>query len=225
VCGIAGFWQRPGDAPDVLRERIARMTETLRHRGPDDEGIWLEPALGVALGFRRLAILDLSPLGHQPMTSVEQRYTIVFNGEIYNYRDLKEELAAAGHMFRGGSDTEVILAGFSRWGIEETLRRVTGMFGLAAWDGEARTLTLARDRIGKKPVYYGRAGDAWMFGSELKALRAYPGFHPEIDREALTEFLRFTYVPAPRSIYKGIGKLPPGHFVTLTSEGDAGPVA
>jgi asparagine synthase (glutamine-hydrolysing) len=224
MCGIAGFWQRPGEDATVLGERVGRMAETLHHRGPDDGGTWVDAAAGVALGFRRLAILELSPLGHQPMTSNEQRYTIVFNGEIYNYRDLKADLISAGHSFRGGSDTEVILAGFSRWGIERTLGRIRGMFGIAVWDAEARTLTLVRDRIGKKPVYYGRADDAWLFGSELKALRAYPSFRAEIDREALAQFLRFGYVPAPRSIYRGIRKLQPGHFVTLGRDRDATPV-
>lgn len=223
MCGITGFWQKPGDGAARLGERIGRMADTLRHRGPDDSGTWMDPAAGVALGFRRLAILDLSPLGHQPMTSGDQRYTIVFNGEIYNYRDLKADLVASGDAFRGGSDTEVILAAFSRWGIERTLGRMTGMFAIAVWDAHARALTLARDRIGKKPLYYGRAGPAWVFASELKALRAYPEFCAEIDLDALTQFLRFSYVPGPLSIYKGVSKLPPGHFVTLSRESDAAP--
>ena len=225
MCGITGFWQRPGADADTLGSDVRRMALTLQHRGPDDEGVWVDAAAGVALGFRRLSIIDLSPAGHQPMTSAEQRYTIVFNGEIYNYLDLKADLESLGHVFRGGSDTEVMLAGFSRWGIERTLARMTGMFGLAVWDAEARTLTLARDRVGKKPVYYGRTNGAWLFASELKALLAYPGFRPEIDREALREYFRYSYVPAPRSIYQGVHKLPPGHFVTLTPDRDAAPAA
>jgi len=221
MCGIAGFWQPPGEDADGMTRRVACMASTLRHRGPDDEGTWIDPAVGLALGFRRLAILDLSPSGHQPMTSAERRYTLVFNGEIYNYRDLKTELAAHGHAFRGTSDTEVILAGFSRWGFERTIARLNGMFGLAVWDSETRTLTLARDRVGKKPVYYGRARGAWIFASELKALRAFSEFSPIINREALTQFLRFTYVPAPLSIYEGVFKLLPGHYVTLSPDGDA----
>jgi asparagine synthase (glutamine-hydrolysing) len=222
MCGIAGFWQRPGDDAGTMTERVAGMASTLRHRGPDDEGTWVDAAEGLALGFRRLAILDLSPSGHQPMTSTEQRYTLVFNGEIYNYRDLKAELA--GHPFRGTSDTEVILAGFSRWGVDRTIARLNGMFGIAVWDSANRTVTLARDRVGKKPVYYGRSGDSWIFASELKALRAFPGFRANINKDALTQFFRFTYVPAPLSIYEGVLKLRPGHYVTLSRDHDAVPV-
>jgi asparagine synthase (glutamine-hydrolysing) len=225
MCGITGFWQPPGEAADTLGATVRRMAGALQHRGPDDEGTWQQEDEGVALGFRRLAIIDVSPLGHQPMTSAEGRYTIVFNGEIYNFLDLKAELVSAGHQFRGGSDTEVILAGFTAWGVDATLRRIAGMFAIGVWDAIERRLTLARDRIGKKPLYYGRANGAWVFGSELKAIRRYPGFTPEIDRDALTQFLRFSYVPAPRSIYAGISKLPPGHYVTLTHGGaDAKPV-
>ncbi len=221
MCGITGFWQPPRDAADVLQAIAGRMTDTIVHRGPDDAGVWVDAAAGVALGFRRLSIIDLSPLGHQPMQSVEQRYTVVYNGEIYNYRDLRAELQSRGHSFRGSSDTEVMLAGFSAWGIEATLKRIAGMFGIAVWDAETQALTLARDRVGKKPVYFGRAGDAWVFGSELKTIRAFPRFQPEIDRDALLQFLRHTYVPAPRSIYRGIHKLLPGHFVRLTRNADA----
>jgi asparagine synthase (glutamine-hydrolysing) len=225
MCGITGFWQTPGASADALAATARCMSDALVHRGPDDEGTWQQEDAGVGLGFRRLAIIDVSPLGHQPMTSIEGRYTLVFNGEIYNFLDLKAELVSAGLPFRGGSDTEVMLAGFTHWGVEATLRRIAGMFGIAVWDAVARTLTLARDRIGKKPLYYGRCHDAWVFGSELKAIRRYPGFTPEIDRDALTQFLRFSYVPSPRSIYKGIHKLAPGHYITLAHGGnDARPV-
>lgn len=223
MCGIAGFWQRPDSDAQTLGDRARRMIDTLHHRGPDDEGIWLAPEAGVALGFRRLAILDLSPLGHQPMTSVEQRYTVVYNGEIYNFQDLRKTLTAAGHPFRGHSDTEVMLAGFSHWGIDATLRRMTGMFALAVWDAERRTLTLARDRVGKKPLYYGRVNGICLFASELKALRAHPAFRPDVDPAALTAFLRYSYVPGPLSIYAGIRKLQPGHFVTMSASGDGVP--
>lgn len=215
MCGIAGFWARPADAAS-LTEQAGFMADALSHRGPDDRGVWIDAARGVGLGFRRLAILDLSVFGHQPMTSVEGRYTVVFNGEIFNFRELKTELVAAGHPFRGGSDTEVMLAGFSRWGIADTLLRITGMFAIAAWDAAEQQLTLARDRVGKKPLYYGRAEDgAWIFGSELKALQRYGAFTPKIDRDALVQFFRYGYVPAPRSIFCGIKKLLPGHRVTL----------
>jgi asparagine synthase (glutamine-hydrolysing) len=222
MCGIAGFWQRTTGEP--LASRVGHMADTLRHRGPDDRGTWEDVSAGVALGFRRLSIIDLSPLGHQPMSSVENRYHIVYNGEIYNYQDLRNELLRAGHRFRGTSDTEVLLACFSRWGIEPSLKRIAGMFAMAVWDADARTLTLARDRIGKKPLYYGRMGETWLFGSELKALRAHPDFCAEIDREALAQFFRFSYVPAPRTIYAGISKLLPGHFLTLGRDAVASPV-
>jgi asparagine synthase (glutamine-hydrolysing) len=225
MCGIAGFWQRSGDDEQSLAGRARRMADTLRHRGPDDSGTWQDPEAGIALGFRRLSIIDLSPLGHQPMTSAENRYTVVYNGEIYNYLDLKKELLNAGHSFRGASDTEIFLACCSEWGIESALKRIAGMFAMAVWDAATRTLTLARDRIGKKPLYYGKAQGTWLFGSELKALREHPAFRADIDREALSEFLRFSYVPAPRTIYEGIRKLPAGHFVTLTHDGDAVPVS
>jgi asparagine synthase (glutamine-hydrolysing) len=222
MCGIAGFWQQAGGSR--LGDTVRVMADTLRHRGPDDGDDWCDDEAGVALGFRRLAILELSPLGRQPMQSVEQRYTLIFNGEIYNYRDLKAELGRSGHAFRGDSDTEVILAGFSQWGIERTLRAMAGMFAIAVWDAAARTVTLARDRLGKKPVYYGRFDGSWLFGSELKSLRAHPAFKPSIDEDALAQFLRFSYVPAPLSIYKGVAKLLPGHFVTLSRDAAATPV-
>jgi asparagine synthase (glutamine-hydrolysing) len=219
MCGIAGFWKAPSSSADELTAIVRTMADTLRHRGPDDSGEWVDPVTGVALGFRRLAILDLSPSGHQPMASLNEQFVIVFNGEIYNYRDLKIELEGYGHRFRGTSDTEVILTACQEWGVVETLRRISGMFGLAVWDKAARTLTLARDRVGKKPVYFGRVNDVWIFGSELKALRAFPGCRPPIDREALDAFLRFSYLPAPASIYKGISKLLPGHYVIMRADG------
>jgi len=224
VCGLVGFLYR-GTA-EHQNAALLRMTRRLTHRGPDDEGLWTDATVGVALGHRRLAILDLSPAGHQPMVSASGRYVIVFNGEIYNHLELREELSRAtyatdpssdcgqrGDSWRGHSDTETLLAAFDAWGIEATLKKLVGMFAIALWDRDARTLTLARDRMGEKPLYYGRVRGALVFGSELKALRAFPAFDNPINREALALFMRFAYVPTPWSIYEGIYKLPPGCWV------------
>jgi asparagine synthase (glutamine-hydrolysing) len=191
------------------------MADALRHRGPDDAGLWLDPAAGIGLGHRRLSILDLSPAGHQPMVSASGRRVIVFNGEIYNYRHTATELAAAGVQLRGTSDTEVLLAAIEHWGLGPALRRSTGMFAFALWDAERRTLTLGRDRFGEKPLYYGLAGPHFVFASELKAFRGLPGHTVRIDRMALEGYLRLGYVPAPLSMIAGFRKLPPGHTLTL----------
>ena len=192
------------------------------HRGPDDAGDYVDAPAGVALGFRRLAIVDLSPAGHQPMRSADGRFVIVFNGEIYNYRDLRAGLERDGVTFRGSSDTEVILERMARHGVRETLPELWGMFAMAVWDTRERVLWLVRDRLGKKPLYYGRASDgAWLFGSELKSLRAYPGCPTAIDRDAVAALLRYACIPAPASIYRGIAKLPPGHVARLSASGDA----
>jgi asparagine synthase (glutamine-hydrolysing) len=196
--------------PDALYEQARLMADTLRHRGPDDQGVWTDPDAGVALGFRRLSILDLSPTGHQPMSSGDGRYVVVYNGEIYNFQDLREELEKRGAHFRGTSDTEVLLEGCSCWGPEATIPRLWGMFAIALWDRQERTLLLARDRLGKKPLYYWQDGATFLFGSELKALRAHPSFSAEIDRDALAAYLRFGYVPAPLCIYRNAHKLPQG---------------
>jgi asparagine synthase (glutamine-hydrolysing) len=217
MCGLAGFWTSKEDTADNRRALIDRMTGTLRHRGPDDEGSWVDADCGVALGFRRLAILDLSPLGHQPMTSATGRYTLLFNGEIYNFADLRAELEEAGSVFRGRSDTEVILGAFERWGIAAAVARLAGMFGMAVWDGEERRLTLVRDRLGIKPLFWTQRDGTLLFGSELRALRAHPAFHAPIDADAVAAFLRYLYVPAPRSIHAGVSKLPPGCMLTLCS--------
>ena len=216
MCGIAGFFDLDGIAVPEADTVARRMARTIATRGPDDEDAWADGA-GIALGFRRLAILDLSPLGRQPMHSASGRYTIVFNGEIYNHGALRDELAARGHHFRGRSDTEVILACVEEHGFEATLPRLRGMFALAVWDARDRTLSLARDRFGEKPLYAGwaRNGRLFLFGSELKALRAHPDFTPAIDRAALLRYLRHGYVPSPRSIYEGIGKVPPGHWLRV----------
>ncbi|MCA8374573.1 asparagine synthase (glutamine-hydrolyzing) [Burkholderia multivorans] len=215
MCGIDGFLNSVAFDEETARGTLARMTASLAHRGPDAQGLWVDPAAGIALGHRRLAIVDLSVHGRQPMASACGRYVMVFNGEIYNHRELRAQLERVGRApaWRGHSDTEVLLAAFAAWGVDATLRRATGMFALALWNRESRVLTLARDRIGEKPLYYGRIGDALVFASELKALRAYPGFDGEIDRDALCLYLRHSAVPAPHTIYRGIRKLPPGTWV------------
>ncbi|MBU9617269.1 asparagine synthase (glutamine-hydrolyzing) [Burkholderia multivorans] len=215
MCGIDGFLNSVAFDEETARGTLARMTASLAHRGPDAQGLWVDPAAGIALGHRRLAIVDLSVHGRQPMASACGRYVMVFNGEIYNHRELRAQLERVGRApaWRGHSDTEVLLAAFAAWGVDATLRRATGMFALALWNRESRVLTLARDRIGEKPLYYGRIGDALVFASELKALRAYPGFGGEIDRDALCLYLRHSAVPAPHTIYRGIRKLPPGSWI------------
>jgi asparagine synthase (glutamine-hydrolysing) len=192
------------------------MAAALHHRGPDDHGTWADPQAGLALGHRRLAILDLSSEGHQPMLSADGRYALVFNGEIYNFRALRRELTGRGHFFRGHSDTEVLLAAVCEWGISATLQRSIGMFALALWDRQTRSLHLARDRAGEKPLYYGWTGDVFLFGSELKALRAHPRWRAGIDRRALAMLTRYGYIPAPFSIYENIYKLIPGCVLALT---------
>ncbi len=215
MCGLTGFWQTAGDGEATLCQRVKHMMDTIVHRGPDDEGAWVDAEAGIALGFRRLAILDLSPTGHQPMFSANGRYAIIFNGEIYNYRDLRAELEGRGARFRGASDTEVILEGAVQWGVEAIIPRLWGMFAIALWDRQERALWLARDRVGKKPMYYARMNGAFLFGSELKALRAHPAFEAETDRDALALYLRYGYVPSPHSIYRGVHKLPPGCYAVV----------
>lgn len=219
MCGIGGFLRADPtgiDAGAVLRA----MTDAIAHRGPDADGQWLDVEAGIALGHRRLSILDLSPAGAQPMHSHDGRWVLAFNGEIYNFAALRASQEEGGTVaWRGHSDTEVLLEGIATWGIETTLRRAEGMFALALWDRRERVLHLARDRFGEKPLYYGRVGDAFVFGSELKALRAYPGFAAPVDRGALVEFLRLGYVPAPLSIHQGVRKLPAGCWLSLDASG------
>jgi asparagine synthase (glutamine-hydrolysing) len=216
MCGITGFIEpKQGQPAESLEATALRMAKAIRSRGPDDQGAWADPARGVALGFRRLAILDLSPTGHQPMFSEDGRYVIIFNGEIYNYATLRGELAQTGCAFRGTSDTEVILAGIVRWGLTATIERLNGMFAFALWDKAEQALYLVRDRLGIKPLYYGWCGSTFLFGSELKALREHPNFQAEVDRGALALYLRHNCVPAPYSIYRGISKLLPGSFLRI----------
>ncbi|MDI1300848.1 MAG: asparagine synthase (glutamine-hydrolyzing) [bacterium] len=215
MCGFAGFIgsSQSADASRV----VSGMTAAISHRGPDDAGIWVDEAAGLALGHRRLSILDLSPAGHQPMHSACNRYVIVFNGEIYNHLELRSRLSAESKApaWRGHADTETLLACFAAWGIEKTLQATVGMFALALWDREQKMLTLARDRMGEKPLYYGWQNSLFLFGSELKALKAHPDFRGEVDRNALTLLLRHNCIPAPYSIYKGIAKLMPGHYLNI----------
>src|SRR5438128_749789 len=211
MCGLTGFLDTTNRlCCEDLRNLVNRMATTLYRRGPDDSGEWADEQTGIALGFRRLAILDLTPTGHQPMASASGRYVMVFNGEVYNFREMRQELEAQNlaPAFRGGSDTEVMLAAFEAWGIPAAVRKFVGMFAFAVWDRQERALHLVRDRIGVKPMYYGWAGNAFLFGSELKALRAHPDFDAELDRNALALMLRHDYIPAPYSIYQGISKLP-----------------
>lgn len=217
MCGIAGFLDLShSKSSSELRPIIQKMSNTLKHRGPDDSGVWVDSAAGIALGHRRLSIIDLTPAGHQPMFSSSGRYVTVFNGEIYNYNEIREELERKGVLqWRGHSDTEVVLAAIEVWGVEETLRRSVGMFALALWDRRERILHLARDRMGEKPLYYGRMANYFLFGSELKALLIHPAFTGRVDRQALALFLHYNYVPSPFSIYKGILKLPPGTILTI----------
>lgn len=191
------------------------MIGPILHRGPDDSGIWVEPQAGVALGFRRLAIIDLSAHGHQPMRSASGRFTMVFNGEVYNFAELRRELEAKGASFRGHSDSEVMLAAFEAWGVERSVPRFVGMFAVAVWDAQERVLHLMRDRFGKKPLYVYAEPGLISFGSELKSLVAGPSFDAALDADALTAYLRYLYVPAPRTIYRRAVKLMPGHLLTL----------
>lgn len=209
MCGIAGFLGGGLSAERALAE-LAAMTAALRQRGPDDEGFWVDAESAVALGHRRLAVIDLSPLGAQPMRSASGRFSITFNGEIYNFRTLRAELAGRGVRFRSASDTEVLLAAIEEWGLAEALERSRGMFAFGLWDAAERVLWLARDRFGEKPLYYGQVGNLFLFGSQLKALRAHGGWRGELDRDALALLLRYQYIPAPHSIFRGIRKLLPG---------------
>jgi asparagine synthase (glutamine-hydrolysing) len=219
MCGIAGFWQNKktsGPPEDIL----TRMGDALKHRGPDDSGIFYE-ASGVGFVHRRLSIVDLSPAGHQPMTSASGRYTIIFNGEVYNFEEIKAELGA-GYAWRGHSDTEVMLEAIDRWGLDQALKRFVGMFAFALWDRQEQELSLVRDRLGIKPLYYGRVNGDFVFGSELKAIAAYPGFEARINRDALALYMRYSYVPAPHCIYDGLHKLQQGYILAL-KQGESEP--
>ena len=222
MCGIWGFFEQVGFAGHNNHDLslIKGMTIKLKHRGPDDSGVWYDENQAIALGHTRLAIVDLSPAGHQPMTSAGDRFVIAFNGEIYNHLDLRNQLESQGSApsWRGHSDTETLLACFSAWGIEGTLKATVGMFALALWDKQEQQLTLARDRLGEKPLYWGWCGDTLLFGSELKALKAHPAFNAQVDRGSLSLLLHYNYIPAPYTIYQGIEKLPAGQFVQIKKD-------
>jgi asparagine synthase (glutamine-hydrolysing) len=226
MCGLAGYWRRAGLQADAAHV-LTRMTDAIARRGPDDSGAWLDDEAGIALGHRRLSIIDLSPAGHQPMASADGRYVLVLNGEIYNFEDLRANLEQSNGAipWRGRSDTEVLLAGIVAWGLRSTLEKANGMFALALWDRQDRTLTLARDRMGEKPLYFGWSGTgpdkALLFGSDLAALRCYPEFAPQINPDAVSLLARYLYIPEPHSIYAGVSKLMPGTTTTFAADGSA----
>jgi len=220
MCGLVGFFGGVAGA-DGDEASVRRMGSRLEHRGPDDGGYWCQSEQRIGLGHRRLAIVDLSPAGHQPMLSSNGRFVIAFNGEIYNHLLLRSQLEQSGYSsWRGHSDTETLLAGFCAWGIQATVERCIGMFAFAVWDRETHTLTLGRDRLGEKPLYYGWQGQGenstFIFGSELKALKAHPAFAAVIDRDALCLLMRHNYIPSPYSVFQGIRKLSPGSLLTVT---------
>ena len=218
MCGFSGFLSSGNNVLHDMVGVVRRMTDTLVHRGPDAGAVWTDPDVGVALGHRRLAILELSETGSQPMHSSCGRFVLLFNGEIYNHMGLRRELERDGAQisWRGHSDTETMLAAFVHWGIEAGIKRFIGMFAFALWDRRERVLYLARDRMGEKPVYYGWLGKTFVFASELKAMQLHPAWHGEIDRRALMAYLNLSYIPAPLSIYRGIRKLEPGSIIRIT---------
>src|ERR1700761_3859502 len=222
MCGIAGFIVDPTQRQSCAQiETIARaMDMSLAHRGPDDHDIWIDRDGGAALIHRRLAIVDLSAAGHQPMHSADGRFVIVYNGEVYSHAPIRAEIEATGHRFRGHSDTEVILESVARVGVRPTIERLIGMFALALWDRKTRTLTLVRDRLGIKPVYWAKIGGLFMFASELKAFHQHPAWMPKIRPEAVASFLRHNYIPAPHTIYENVFKLEPGTILTFVPGGE-----
>jgi len=220
MCGITGFIDTSRTrGAGSLAEIAQRMAGAMRHRGPDDDGIHVVPENGVALGFRRLAIIDLSAAGHQPMLSADGRWSIVYNGEIYNAEELRPALLERGVQFRGHSDTEVLLESFAAFGVAATLAKTVGMFAMAVHDRERRETWFSRDRLGKKPLYIGRFGATVMFASELRCFRAHPEFKPEIDPAAVASYARFGYVPQPQCIFKNVVQLAPGGLAKLSPEG------
>jgi asparagine synthase (glutamine-hydrolysing) len=221
VCGIAGFWSFSGGTADEMHARAASMTRCLLHRGPDDEGLWIDAPAGIALGFRRLAIIDLSAAGAQPMVSASGRYVIVFNGEVFNFQRLRHRLESEGRapVWRGHSDTEVMLAAIEAWGIQRAVQEFIGIFAIALWDRQERALTLVRDRAGVKPLYFAVGSRAVAFASELKSLEDHAGLELAIDPDAAAQYAHYRYVPAPRTIYRGVEKLLPGTSLTVLRDG------
>ena len=225
MCGIAGLVSARRIDPELLK----RMGDVIAHRGPDDNGTWIDKEAGVGFAHRRLSIVELSPLGHQPMLSADGRFVLNFNGEIYNHADLRRDMEARGQApesgWRGHSDTETLVEAIAAWGLEKAVGKSVGMFAFGLWDRRERLLHLVRDRFGEKPLYYGWAGGDLVFGSELKSLRLHPGFDNAIDRQALGHYAARKYVPAPRSIYRGIFKLEPASILSLTLEAALRPLA
>lgn len=220
MCGIAGILEPISTVTQgSLCSSAAAMSSCLYHRGPDDRGVWCDAEAGIALAHRRLSIVDLSSEGHQPMVSPSGRYILVYNGEVYNHAALRSELERQGSTFHGHSDTEVVLAAIESWGLKAAILKFNGMFAIAVWDRREQQLSLVRDRVGIKPLYYGRVGSSFVFGSELKALRMHPGFNNSIDRNALALYMKYAYVPAPFSIFAGISKLMPGQILEVESRG------
>ncbi|HYE52289.1 MAG TPA: asparagine synthase (glutamine-hydrolyzing) [Azospirillaceae bacterium] len=219
MCGIAGLWEFGGARAEALERTGWSMLDRLAHRGPDDRGLWTDVAAGVALGNRRLAIVDLSPGGHQPMASADGRVVVAFNGEIYNHAEVRRALEAEGRTFRSRSDTEVLVEAVAAWGLDRALAALNGMFALALWFTAERRLVLVRDPLGEKPLYWSLAAGRLLFGSELKALRVHPGFPAEIDRGALAEYLRRSFIPAPLTAYAGVRQLEPGTLLEIDAGG------
>lgn len=220
MCGICGFVDLGrSTSDDALASIAGEMADTLADRGPDDRGVWVDAHAGVALGHRRLAVIDRTDAAHQPMVSASGRYVLAFNGEIYNHRELGEQLRREGHRFRGHGDTEVLLAAIDRWGLEPTVEALHGMFAFALWDAAEEVLVLVRDRMGEKPLAWGRQGDTVLFGSDLRALRPHPAFRPALDRDALALYFRHKYVPGPFTIWRGIEKVPPAGMVRIGRDG------
>ena len=215
MCGIAGFFSPEGTAGQALAAIGTAMHKAIAHRGPDSADIWTDPDFPVVLSHRRLAIIDLSPDGAQPMASHSGRYMIVYNGEIYNYRDIERDLRGLGHGFKGRSDTEVLLTAIEQYGLNETLQKINGMFAFALWDRQQKQMHFVRDRFGKKPLYVGWAGKSLVFASELKALHAHPHFVPELDRDVLALYMRFGYICAPHAIFKNVWQLLPAGRLSL----------
>lgn len=220
MCGLAGIFQHSGVGEEATAA-VTRMADAISHRGPDDFGTWSDANAGIVLAHRRLSIIDPSAAGHQPMVSGSGRYVIVYNGELYNFQELRREFEqqAEGMQWRSNCDTEVLLAAIDRWGVADALKRLNGMFAFAVWDRRRRVLTLARDRFGEKPIFYGSIGGAFLFGSELKALTSHPRFNASVDRDAAAHMLRHDYVPAPRTIWDGVAKLRPGQYVEISDGG------
>ena len=218
MCGIAGFLGSNID-PNVT---LGNMINAINHRGPDDKGVWFDKNDGIGFAHSRLSILDLSSAGHQPMHSVSNNFVLIFNGEIYNHIELREELGSISHRnWNGHSDTETLLAAIEQWGLDKALKKTNGMFSIALWDKKTKNLFLARDRMGEKPLYYGWVNEQFVFASELKSFKKFPNFNNSIDRNSLALYLRFNSIPSPYSIYKDIYKLEPGQVIQLNSDSKA----